>query len=141
MKNSIITILFVFCGLIATAQKAKLGTAFAQITESSMITGPREGGDPETYFTFKTTWKSTSAPETIFYKAATAWANCIVIKNGTDISPELIKKGSKVLFKTVSGGRFEIPKEIEGIKAPALFFKVKGKWYYLPVKNIKKKAA
>ena len=124
---------------IASAQKAKLGTAYAQITESLKTTEKRAGDDPEIYYSFKTTWKSNSAPESIFFKAPEAWANCIVLKAGKDISPEIIKKGNKVIFKTVSGGRFAIPDEIKGIKTPALFFQVKGKWYYLPVKGMKKK--
>jgi hypothetical protein len=139
MKFRLLTILFLFIGFVASAQKAKLGTAIAQITAGTKITETVSDNDPNIYYTFATTWKSTSAPETIFYKGADAWANCIVLKGGKDISPELIKKGSKVVFKTVSGGRFAIPDEIKDTATPALFFQVKGKWYYLPVKNVKKK--
>jgi hypothetical protein len=141
MKIRSIAILLLLSVFATTsfAQKAKLGTAFAQITASAKVTETHTGEDPVIYYTMNTTWKSTSAPESVFFKAAEAWANCIVLKNGKDISPEIIKKGNKVVFKTVSGGRFAIPKEIEGIATPALFFQVKGVWYYLPVKNMKKK--
>lgn len=138
MKFRFLTILFILAGFAASAQKAKLGTALAQITASTKVTETRIDDDPNIYYTFATTWKGTSAPEAIFFKATDAWANCIVLKGGKDISPELIKKGSKITFKTVSGGRFAIPEEIKGITTPALFFQVKGKWYYLPVKNMKK---
>lgn len=139
MNFRVFTILFVLIGFAASAQKAKLGTALAQITASTKVTETRADEDPDIYYTFATTWKSTSAPETIFFKATDAWANCIVLKGGKDISPELIKKGSKIVFKTVSGGRFAIPDELKSTTIPALFFQVKGKWYYLPVKNMKKR--
>lgn len=139
MKFRFLSILLLLVGFTVSAQKAKLGTALAQITASTKITEIVSGDDPNVYYTFATTWKGTSAPETIFFKATDAWANCIVLKSGKDISPELIRKGSKITFKTVSGGRFAIPEEIKGITTPALFFQVKGKWYYVPVKNMKKK--
>ena len=141
MKIRLVAILFMFTAFatMASAQKAKLGTAFAQITASAKVTETHPGEDPVIYYTMNTTWKNSVAPESIFFKAAEAWANCIVLKNGKDISPEIIKKGNKVVFKTVSGGRFAVPKEIEGIATPALFFQVKGVWYYLPVKGMKKK--
>jgi hypothetical protein len=139
MKFRFLSILFLFVGFVASAQKAKLGTAYAQLTANTKVTETRVDDDPNIYYTFAATWKGASAPESIFYKATEAWANCIVLKGGKDISPELIKKGSKVVFKTVSGGRFEIPDAIKGVSTPALFFQVKGKWYYLPVKNMKKK--
>ncbi|MBL7718742.1 MAG: hypothetical protein JNL72_07895 [Flavipsychrobacter sp.] len=132
------TLLFSILAVAASAQKAKPGTAYAQITSATMRTEPRPGSDPEVFYNFNTTWKSSAKPEAIFFRGQEAWANCVVIKDGKDISPELIKKGNKVSFKTISGGRFAIPKELDGIKAPALFFQVKGKWYYLPVRNIKK---
>lgn len=141
MKIRFITILFLLTAFatVATAQKAKLGTAFAQITASTKVTEKQAGDDPNIYYTFATTWKSTSTPEAIFYKATDAWANCIVLKSGKDIDPAIIKKGNKIVFQTMSGGRFAIPEEIKSVTAPALFFQVKGKWYYLPVKGMKKK--
>ena len=139
MRSTFFTILLLLASVITFGQKAKLDTTLAQITASTKVTEAGVDDDPNIYYTFATTWKGVSAPETIFFKGTDAWANCIVLKNGKDISPELIKKGSKIVFQTVSGGRFAIPDEIKGITTPALFFQVKGKWYYVPVKNMKKK--
>lgn len=139
MRFTFLTILLLLTSVVTFAQKAKPGTAYAQLTANTKVTETRVDDDPNIYYTFATTWKGTSAPESIFFKATDAWANCIVLKNGKDISPDLIKKGSKIVFQTVSGGRFAIPEEIKGIATPALFFQIKGKWYYLPVKNMKKK--
>lgn len=134
-----ILLLLVTFTAVASAQKAKSGTALAQITASTQV---KEIRDDEVlnHYTFATTWKGTSAPEAIFYKAADEWKNCMVLKAGKEIYPEQVKKGSKIVFKTVNEGRFAIPDEIAAITIPALFFQVKGQWYYVPVKNIRKKS-
>ncbi|HYD20766.1 MAG TPA: hypothetical protein VEB40_04765 [Flavipsychrobacter sp.] len=138
MKLRLLTILALLFSICAYAQQAKLGTVYAQITAASR-TAITTDDDDELLYSIKATWKGNSRPESIYFRADDMWANCIVKRSGKEISPEQIRKGNKLEFKPVPGGRFPIPKEIENIKTPALFFTIKGKWYYLPVKNIKKK--
>ena len=140
MKLRFLLILALLFSVCAQAQPAKLGTVYARITEANrtaIATFPDD--DEQVHYSIKATWKGNSRPESIFFRADDMWANCIVKRSGKEISPEHIRKGNKLEFKPIPGGRFAIPKEIENIKIPALFFIIKGKWYYLPVKNIKKK--
>jgi hypothetical protein len=127
-------LIIALCCLAAAgfAQPAKPGNAYTQISQATRA----KDADKNVAYTISAIWKNTATPENIFFRADDLWQNCIVEKNNVEISPDKIKKGDKIVFRTMSGGKFAIPELLKKIPTPALFFQVDKKWYYLPVRNI-----
>ena len=132
LKLIITTILFCCSAVVAMAQPAKIGSRYVQVSQTIRT----QDADENVSYVIKATWKHNETPENIFFRADDVWHGCIVEKDNAEISPEKLKRGDRVTFRSISGGKYAIPEQLKKIPTPALFFQVDKKWYYVPVRNI-----
>ena len=128
----IITILFSCFITAAIAQPAKTGNGYVQVTQVSRT----KDADENITYAINAIWKQNATPENIFFRAEDVWQGCLVEKDGVEMSPEKIKKGDRITFRSVSGGKYAMPAQLKKLPTPSLFFQVDKRWYYMPVRNI-----
>jgi hypothetical protein len=132
--KSILTVLLVLISVVLFAQKAQLGTAYAQIT-SVMRESVAQKNGATIYYSVIAKWKG-DTPQSVFLHTKDIWGKCIAQNRGKEINLEDIA-WQEVEFQPIKLESAVMPPEIKQVPLPALIFRVKNKWYYLPLKNIR----
>jgi hypothetical protein len=147
------------CSVPAKTKKVKRVSAKAELVEAytrERLAGTSEG-QSETSTFIVIVWRSSTYPESFFWRGSGGWLPCKTEKarkviggskdmpEGVDytierIRPDAIKTGDTLLLTVLKGGKFPIPSEIKDNVQNTLFFKTNGsKWLPLAVKTVKKK--
>jgi len=141
-----------------TGTKEKNKTYFKLIEAFTQRTVPgRKEAPPMANIHFIIRWEGTKYPETFFWRGASGWLSCSILKahkvvnrpnnmpTGIDYSIEFvtgdrIHKGDTLELTPVTGGKFPIPDEIPKDAKNTLYYKTGGSgWLPFRVQNITKK--
>lgn len=143
------------CAQAKKTTTVKSATAYAKVIEATRqrtLPGAR-GSQPVDEYRLLIVWKSTTKPESFFWRGASGWMPCEVAKahkhtqpqagerwyTVEEISTAKIKKGDTLELLPVAGGKFPIPSQIPSSAVNTIFLKTqKTSWLSLPVKNLKK---
>lgn len=151
--------LFSACSLPAKTKKTKKVSAKAELVEAytrERLAGTSDGNsETSTYLVI--VWRSSTYPESFFWRGNGGWLPCKYEKahklaagtkdmpEGVDytterIRPDAVKAGDTLLLTVLRGGKFPVPAEIKDNVQNTLFFKTNGsKWLPLAVTTLKKK--
>lgn len=145
------------CAQTKKTTAVQSGSTHAKLVEcAEQTTLPgRPEMEPTTTKRMVIVWKSTSKPETFYWRGEDGWTECAIGKvrknkttqkpryafgenwyTTTDISPEKIKKGDTLELVPVYGGKTPTPEVVTSQMTNRIFFKTTSKtWLFVPVKS------
>lgn len=131
------------------AKLAQPGKAYATLISASMqrTISASNASEPTAKYIFLLKWKSSEAPEAIFWKGDNAWMSCEIkvyktskCRKSDEVSLERIRRNYYVVLTAMPGGKFRMPEEIQNTKGQNIFFQTdKSPWLYVPVTKVTKK--